>query len=145
EVLAANPKLKLVASMAITPDGIDVAEASKRGITVTVIPPIVTEATADICFGLMIAVARRMLEADRLVRGGGYPGGQSIHLAGASVYGKTLGLIGGKGRIGQAVARRARGFEMRVLYCGPRRLDEAKERELGMTFVPFDQLLAESD
>jgi glyoxylate reductase len=93
----------------------------------------------------MIAVARRMLEADRLVRAGGYPGGQSNHLAGASVYGKTLGLVGGKGRIGQAVARRARGFDMRVLYCGPRRLDEAKERELGMTFVPFDKLLAESD
>jgi glyoxylate reductase len=131
--------------MAITPDGIDVAEATRRGIPVTVIPPVVTESTADICFGLMLAVARRMLEGDRLVRAGGYPGGQSNHLAGASVYSKTLGLVGGKGRIGQAVARRARGFDMRVLYCGPRRLEEARERELDMTFVPFDELLAESD
>src|SRR5262249_52313025 len=97
EVLAANPKLKLVASMAITPDAIDVEDATKRGIAVTVIPPIVTEATADICFGLMIAVARRMLEADRLVRAGGYPGGQSNHLAGTALYGKVLGLVGGKG------------------------------------------------
>ena len=145
DVLAANPKLRAVASMAITPDNIDVAEATKRGIPVTVIPPIVGEAAADIAFGLMLAVARRMIEGDRLARAGGFPGSQSNHLAGAWVYGKTLGLVGGKGRIGQAVARRARGFSMRVLYCGPRRLPEAEEQALGMTFVPFEDLLAQSD
>ena len=145
EVLAANPKLKLVASMAITPDGIDVGEATKRGIAVTVIPPIVTEATADICFGLMIAVARRMLEGDRLLRKGGFPGGQSNHLAGSAVSGKVLGLVGGGGRIGRAVAKRAHGFSMEVLYWGPRRKPERDEKDFGITYVPLDELLARSD
>ncbi|HVY57100.1 MAG TPA: D-glycerate dehydrogenase [Xanthobacteraceae bacterium] len=144
-VLAANPGLKAVASMAITPDRIDVATATARGILVTVIPPIVGEATADICFGLMIAVARRMMEGDRMVRAGEFPGAQSNHLAGAWVWGKTLGLVGGRGRIGQAVARRARGFSMRILYSGPHRMAETEERALGMTYVPFERLLRESD
>ncbi|MGP0094801.1 MAG: 2-hydroxyacid dehydrogenase [Xanthobacteraceae bacterium] len=145
DVLDANPNLKAVASMAITPDRIDVAEATARGIPVTVVPPVVAEATADMTFGLMLAVARRMMEGDRLVREGGFPGAQSNHLAGAYVWGKTLGLVGGKGRIGQAVARRARGFSMRILYSGPRRLPEAEERALGMSYVSFEGLLAQSD
>ncbi|HKO09767.1 MAG TPA: D-glycerate dehydrogenase, partial [Alphaproteobacteria bacterium] len=99
-VLAANPKLRAVTTMAITPDGVDLAAATARGIAVTVVPPMVAEATADICFGLMLAVARRMMEGDRLVRAGGFPGSQSNHLAGAFVWGKTVGLVGGKGRIG---------------------------------------------
>jgi glyoxylate reductase len=143
-VLAANPNLRAVTAMAITPDGIDVAEATKRGIAVTVVPPIVAEATADIHFGLMLAVARRMLEGDALVRAGRFPGSQSNYLAGAAVYGKTIGLVGGGGRIGNATARRAHGFGMRVLYSGPRRKPDA-EREAGMEFVPFEQLLKESD
>jgi glyoxylate reductase len=145
DVIAANPKLRAIASMSITPDRIDVAEATRRGIPVTVVPPIVTEATADLCFGLMLAVARRMFEADQAVRAGHFPGAQSNHFAGGSVYGKTLGLVGGRGRIGQAVARRARGFGMRVIYCGPHRMSPEEEQRLGMTCVPFDQLLAESD
>ena len=144
-VLTANPKLRAVTSMAITPDGIDLATATARGIPVTVVPPIVAEATADICFGLMIAVARRMMEGDRLVHAGGFPGSQSNHLAGSWVWGKTVGLVGGKGRIGQAVARRAHGFSMRVLYSGPRRLPEAEERSLGMEYRSLDDLLKESD
>jgi glyoxylate reductase len=142
-VLAANPKLRAVCSMAITPDNIDVAAASKRGIVVTVVPPVVAEATADIHFGLMLAVARRMVEGDRMARAGKFPGSQSNHLVGAAVYGKTIGLIGA-GRIGQATARRARGFGMRVIYWGPRRKPEA-EREIGMEFVALDRLLAEAD
>jgi glyoxylate reductase len=142
-VLAANPKLRAVASMTITPDRIDVAEATKRGIAVTVISPIVSEATADMHFGLMLAVARRMMEGERLVRAGKFPGSQSNYLAGSFVYGKTIGLIGA-GRIGQATARRARGFSMRVIYWAPRRKLEA-ERELGMEYVPLEQLYAESD
>jgi glyoxylate reductase len=145
DVIAANPKLRAIASMSITPDRIDVAEATRRGIPVTVVPPIVTEATADLCFGLMLAVARRMFEADQAVRAGHFPGAQSNHFAGGSVYGKTLGLVGGRGRIGQAVARRARGFGMRVIYCGPHRMSPEEEQRLRMTCVPFDQLLAESD
>jgi glyoxylate reductase len=142
-VLAANPKLRAVCSMSITPDNIDVAEATKRGIPVTVVPPIVAEATADIHFGLMIAVARRMGEGARMVRAGKFPGSQSNHLAGTYVYGKTLGLVGA-GRIGQATARRARGFGMKILYWGPRRKYEA-ERELGIEHVTLERLLAESD
>src|SRR5690606_22011583 len=99
----------------------------------------------DLAFGLMLAVARRIVEGDRLVRAGKFPGGQSRHLLGAGVYGKTLGLIGGGGLIGKATARRARGFDMRVLYWTPRRKPESEEREAGMTFVPFDDLLRESD
>ena len=144
-VLTANPKLRAVTSMAITPDGIDLVTATARGIPVTVVPPIVAEATADICFGLMIAVARRMMEGDRLVHVGHFPGSQSNHLAGSWVWGKIVGLVGGKGRIGQAVARRAHGFSMRVLYSGPRRLPEAEERSLGMEYCSLDDLLKESD
>lgn len=142
-VLAANPKLRAVTSMAITPDNIEVAEATKRGIPVTVVPPIVAEATADVHFGLILAVAHRLVEGDRMVQAGKFPGSQSNHLAGSFVHGKTIGLIGAD-RIGQATARRARGFGMRILYWGPRRKPEA-EREIGMEFVPLERLLQEAD
>jgi glyoxylate reductase len=142
-VLAANPKLKAVAAMNITPDRIDVAEATRRGIAVTVIPPIVAESVADLHLGLMLAVARRMIEGDRSVRASRFPGSQSNHFAGSFVYGKTIGLIGA-GRIGQATAQRARGFKMRLIYWGPRRKPEL-ERELQMEYRPLDQLLAEAD
>jgi glyoxylate reductase len=143
-VLAANPKLQAVASMSITPDNIDVAEATKRGIPVTVVPAIVAEATADIHFGLMIAVARRMGEGARMLRAGKFPGSQSNHLAGSFVHGKTIGLVGGGGRIGTATARRAMGFGMRILYWSPRPKIEA-ERVYGMQRVSLDELLRESD
>lgn len=146
EVLAANPKLKAVATMSAMGDRVDLAKATALGIPVTVIPPIaVSEATADLHFGLMLSVARRIVEGDRIVRAGLFPGAQSNHLVGARVWGKVLGLVGGKGRIGQAVARRASGFGMRILYSGPHRLPEVDESDLGMTYVPLDQLLAESD
>ncbi len=109
------------------------------------VPPVTTEATADLTFGLMLAVARRMVEGDRLVRAGKFPGGQSRHLLGAFVWGKTIGLIGGGGLIGKAVARRAHGFSMRVLYWTPRRKPESEERDAGLTYVPLDELLQESD
>jgi glyoxylate reductase len=145
EVIAANPTLRMIASMKITPSDIDVAAATAHGIPVTVIPPLVTDATADLHFGLMLAVARRVVEGDRLLRSGVFPGAQSIRFEGAFVCGKTIGLIGGGGRIGRAVARRARGFSMRILYWGPRRIAESEERELGLNYVALDQLLAESD
>jgi len=144
-VITANPKLRHVAAQSISPSNIDVAEATKRGIPVTVVPPVTTEATADLTFGLMLAAARRMVEGDRIVRAGKFPGGQSRHLLGSIVHGKTLGLIGGGGLIGKAVARRAQGFSMRVLYWTPRRKPESEEREAGLAFVPLDQLLSESD
>jgi glyoxylate reductase len=144
-VFAANPKLRLLASQSITPDNIDVAAATARKIPVTVVPPIVAEATADINFGLMLMAARRMVEGDRLVRRGIFPGSQSNHLAGTAVYGRTLGLVGGGGRIGLAVARRAHGFGMRILYWGPRRKSEEVERENHLTYMELDRLLEESD
>jgi glyoxylate reductase len=89
-IIAANPNLRAIASMAVTPSDIDVDEATRRGVIVTTAPPIVTEAAADICFGLLIAVARRIVEGDQLVRQGVFPGGQSNHLLGSGVWGKTL-------------------------------------------------------
>ena len=145
DVIAANRGLRMIASMKITPSDIDVAAATARRIPVTVIPPIVAEATADIHFALLLAVARRLVEGDRLVRAGVFPGAQSSHLVGAGVAGKVIGLVGGAGRIGKAVARRAQGFSMKTIYWTPRRKSEREEREAGLTYVPFDQLLAESD
>jgi glyoxylate reductase len=145
DVVAANPKLRHIAAQSISPSNVDVAEATARGIPVTVVPPVTTEATADLTLGLMLAVARRVLEGDRLVRAGKFPGGQSRHLLGAYVWGKTIGLVGGGGLIGKAVARRAHGFGMRVLYWTPRRKPESEEREAGLTFVSLDDLLRESD
>ncbi|HKE38729.1 MAG TPA: D-glycerate dehydrogenase [Casimicrobiaceae bacterium] len=145
ELIAANPTLRMIATMKITPSDIDVTAATARSIPVTVIPPVVTEATADLHFALVLAVARRVVEGDRLVRAGIFPGAQSMHLMGAGVWGKTIGLIGGGGRIGRAVARRAHGFSMRTLYWGPRRMLEIVERELGLDYVPLDRLLADSD
>ena len=145
DVIAANPKLRMIASMKITPSDIDVAEANARRIPISVIPPVVTEATADICMALLLAVARRVVEGDRLVRAGQFPGSQSAHLEGGAVSGKVLGLVGGGGRIGRAVARRASGFGMKLIYWTPRRKPEAEEREAGFTYRPLDGLLAQSD
>ncbi len=144
EVLAANPKLKAVASMTITPDRIDVEDATTRKIIVTNIPAVVTDATADLAFGLLLACARRIAEGDRVARSGVFPGSQSNHLAGAAVSGKTLGIVG-IGRIGQAMARRARGFDMKILYTDPRALPVEEEQKLGVKLVELDELLGQSD
>lgn len=146
DVLAANPKLKAVTSMSANADRIDLATATALRIPVTVIPAVaVSEATADLHFALLLAVARRVVEGDRVIRAGYFPGAQSNRLVGARVWGRVLGLVGGRGRIGQAVARRAAGFGMSILYWGPHRMTEADEAALGMTFVPLDQLMAGSD
>jgi glyoxylate reductase len=145
DVIAASPELRMLATMKITPSDVDVASATARRIPVTVVPAIVTEATADLHFAILLAVARRVIEGDRLVRQGAFPGAQSMHLMGAGVWGKTIGLVGGGGRIGKAVAQRAHGFSMRTLYWGPRRSPERDERELELVYAPLDTLLAESD
>src|SRR5437870_10751431 len=93
EIINASPDLKLIASMAITPAGVDVAAATARRIPVTTIPPFVTEATADLHWALLLAVARRVVEADQALRGGVFPGGQSAHFVGADVHGQTLGIV----------------------------------------------------
>jgi glyoxylate reductase len=144
EVINSSQNLKLIASMAITPAGVDVAAATARRIPVTTIPPLVTEATADIHWALLLAVARRVVEADRALRSGVFPGGQSMRFVGREVHGKTLGIVG-LGAIGEAVARRATGFGMRILYTKRRRLDEAREVALGAEYRSLDDLLRESD
>ncbi|HLY23626.1 MAG TPA: D-glycerate dehydrogenase [bacterium] len=144
EIMDAGGRLRLVACMAIIPANIDLAAATARGIPVTVIPPLVTEATADVNMALLLAVARRIVEGDRLLRAGVFPGSQSMHLVGGTVHGKTLGIVG-LGAIGREVAKRARGFGMRVLYLKRRRLPEAEERALGIEWAPLDDLLREAD
>ena len=144
DVLKANPNLKAVSSMNITQDRIDLATATSLGIPVTNIPAIVTDATADIGFGLLLSVARNIALGDKLFRQGVYPGSQSNHLAGAAVTGKTLGLVG-FGRIGQAVARRGRGFGMKIIYADPRRLPAEEEAKFEAGYRSFDDLLREAD
>jgi glyoxylate reductase len=144
EVINVNPNLKLIASMAIVPAGVDVAVATARRIPVTTIPPLVTEATADLNWALLLAVARRVVEADRALHSGVFPGSQSMRFLGSEVYGKTLGIVG-LGAIGEAVARRAGGFGMRILYTKRRRLDQPREAALGVEYRSLDDLLKESD
>jgi len=145
DVIAANPGLKAIASMTITPADIDVAEASRRRIPVTVIPALLlNDATADLAWALLMAVARRVAEGDRLMRSGVFPGSQSCYMVGAGVSGKVLGIVG-MGGVGKAMARRAGGFAMRILYYDPNRLRAAEEKDLGMTWAPLEKLLAEAD
>jgi glyoxylate reductase len=145
DVIAANPGLRVIATMTITPADIDTAEATGRRIPVTVIPAsLLNDATADQAWALMFAVGRRIAEADRLARAGIIPGSQSNYLEAAGISGKTLGLIG-VGGVGRAVAERARGFPLRVIYHDPRRLAVDEEKLLGLTWLPFDDLLAVAD
>jgi len=144
EMVAAGKELRIIASMAIVPATLDVTAATARRIPVTTIPPIVTEATADMHFALLLAAARRVVEGDVALRRGVFPGSQSLHFAGAAVHGKTLGIVG-MGRIGSAVARRARGFDMTILYTKRTRLSGAEERDLHATYVPLDDLLRRAD
>jgi len=144
EVLASASNLKVVSSFSVGVDHIDVAEATRMGIYVTYTPEVLTDATADMAFTLMLAAARRVAEADRYVRSGRWRVGWSpTLLLGEGVYGKTLGIVG-LGRIGGAVAHRAAGFGMRIIYYGPRRHLE-KERELSAEYKPLEDLLRESD
>ena len=144
EVLAQTPKLRVIANVGVGYDNIDVAACTRRRIVVTNTPEVVTEATADFAFALLLAVARRVAEGDRYVRESRWQKWQWGLLWGADVHHKTLGLYG-FGRIGQAMARRARGFSMRVLYHARRRVPEALERELEAQYVDRETLLRESD
>ena len=145
EVIAANPKLRMIASMTITPADIDIGDATARRIPVTVIPsgPL-NDTTADLAWALIFAVGRRVTEADRLARAGTIPGSQSSYLEAGGVSGRTLGLVG-VGGVGRAVAQRARGFPLRVIYHDPRRLAADEEKALSLTWVAFDELLATAD
>ena len=144
EVLAAAPGLKVVSNVAVGFNNIDVAAARKRGVVVTNTPDVLTETTADFAWALLMAAARRIVEADQFARSGQWTRWQWDLLWGHDVYGKTLGIVG-FGRIGRAVARRAQGFGMRVLYHDTVRADGAAERELRATYAEPDVLFRESD
>jgi glyoxylate reductase len=144
EVLAAVPTVKVVANVAVGYNNIDVAAARRRGVVVTNTPDVLTETTADFAWALLMAAARRVVEADRFARSGLWHRWEWDLLWGVDVYGKTLGVVG-FGRIGRAVARRALGFNMRVLYQDALRADPTVERELRATRMDLEPLLAEAD
>jgi glyoxylate reductase len=140
EIMAAAPHLRVVANYAVGYNNVDVAAATRRGVLVTNTPGVLTEATADLAFALLLAVARRVVESDRFLRQGKFKGWKADLLLGSDVYGQVLGIIG-FGRIGQAVARRGLGFNMSILYSDARRVSPQIESELRAQYVPLDELL----
>lgn len=143
-VLDAAAALKVVSNIAVGYDNIDVAAATQRGILVTNTPGVVTESTADLTWSLLCSIARRIAEGDRYIRAGKWREWTLMLMAGGDIYGKTLGIFG-MGRIGQAVARRAQGFHMRVLYHNRHRLEPALEAAFNATWVDKPTLLQQAD
>jgi lactate dehydrogenase-like 2-hydroxyacid dehydrogenase len=138
------PKLKAVANIAVGYNNIDVAACSARRVMVTNTPGVLDDSTADLAWALMLAAARRLTEVERYIREGAWTGWRLKQWLGVDVHHATLGIIG-MGRIGQAIARRAAGFEMQVLYHNRRRLDPERERRLNATYVGKEELLRRSD
>lgn len=143
EVIAAGTRLRVISQMAVGVDNIDLRAATARGIPVGHTPGVLTEATADFTFALLMAAARRIPEGVDYVRAGKWRTWEPMGLLGVDVWGATLGIVG-MGRIGTAVARRARGFAMRILYYDPTRRPEL-EAELGAEYAELDDLLAQAD
>lgn len=144
EVIDEAPELKVIANCAVGVNNIDVSYARRRGILVTNTPEVLTEATADLTLALILATTRRLVEADRFCRQGKFQGWKIDLFLGQELSGKTLGIIG-FGRIGRAVARRARAFNLKVIYYDPNPLSRDQEKELGAEFRDLDSLLSESD
>lgn len=144
EIMDAEPNLKVISNYAVGFNNINVDEATKRGIPVTNTPGVLTETTADFAWTLLMGIARRLVEADKFTRAGKFKGWRPRLLLGSDIYGKTIGIVG-MGRIGQAMARRAKGFNMNILYYDEYRPDAKLEKELGITYAPFDELLQKSD
>lgn len=142
ELMDAAPGIEIIANYAVGYNNMDVAEASKRGIYLSNTPDVLTEDTADMAFALILAAARRIPEADRLTRNGLYKGWGPEFMLGRSVSGKTLGILGA-GRIGSAVARRALGFGMKIIYHNRSRNGDVES--LGAEYAPFERLILESD
>jgi glyoxylate reductase len=136
--------LRVVANYAVGYNNIDLEAATAHGVAAANTPDVLTESTADLAWAILMATARRLGEAERYLRDGQWRGWAPLLFLGVDVYGKTLGVFG-MGRIGQAFARRAKGFGMRVLYTNRSRVDAAIERELGAEFVDMTTLLQESD
>jgi glyoxylate reductase len=144
ELLAAAPRLRMVANIAVGFDNIDVEACTRRAVAASNTPGVLDETTADFAWTLLMAVARRLIEGDALARSGEWRGWNLDQLCGADVWGKTLGLLG-FGRIGRAVARRASGFAMRVIYNDALRAPVEVENELRAEFMERDAVLAQSD
>lgn len=144
QLLAAAPKLRAVATYSVGFDHIDIAACSARRVAVTNTPGVLTETTADFTWALLLACARRVVEGDAFMRGGKYKGWDPLMILGTDVHGKTMGIVG-FGRIGQAVARRAMGFGMKVIYYDTQRIFPAVEKEFGALFVDLDDLLRQAD
>src|SRR5438270_1132402 len=144
EIMAVAPQLRVVANYAVGFNNVDLAAATRRGVLVTNTPGVLTEATADLAFALLLAVARRVVEADEVLREGKFKGWKADLLLGTDVAGRVLG-IGGFSRIGQAVARRGLGFDMSILYSDARRASPEIESSLRAQYVPLDELLRKAD
>src|SRR5689334_10082404 len=144
ELLRAAPKLRIAANVAVGFDNIDVAACTKRGVVATNTPGVLDETTADFAWTLMMAVARRIGEGEQLARSGNWKGWDLDQLVGTDVWGKTLGLVG-FGRIGRAVARRAAGFQMKVIYYDSVRAPLDVERGFHVECRDLGALLGESD
>ncbi|HEX4448991.1 MAG TPA: D-glycerate dehydrogenase, partial [Polyangiaceae bacterium] len=143
-LLDRTPQVRVVANVAVGYDNIDLRACAERGVLVTHTPGVLTEATADLAFGLLLAAGRRIAEGDRIVRRGDFTGWTPSYLIGPPVHGATLGLVG-FGRIGQAMARRARGFGMHVVFAGRGGAPQMAERALHATGLPLDVLFATAD
>jgi len=144
ELLRAAPKLRIAANVAVGFDNIDVDACTKRGVVATNTPGVLDETTADFAWTLMMAIARRLGEGEQLARSGNWKGWNLDQLCGADIWGKTLGIVG-FGRIGRAVARRALGFQMKVIYTDAVRAPEEAAKALNAEFRDMNALLAESD
>jgi glyoxylate reductase len=141
---AAGPSLRIVANVAVGFDNVDVPACTARKVAVTNTPGVLDETTADFAWALLMAVARRLVEGDRLARSGAWTKWNLDQLCGTDVWGKTLGIIG-LGRIGRAMARRAAGFRMRVLYNSTTRAPAEIEKELNAEYATRDAVLAQAD
>lgn len=144
EVIESASELRIVANMAVGVDNIDLEACIDHGVIVTNTPGVLTEATADLTWALLLALARRIVEGDRFVRTGKFKGWAPLLFVGGDLHGKTLGIIG-MGRIGRAVARRGAGFGMRIIYSQRRRLPLAAEKELSAVYLALDEVLREAD
>jgi glyoxylate reductase len=144
DIIDSAPNLKIIANCAVGYDNINVEYAKSKGIYVTNTPEVLTETTADLTWALILAVARKIPQADTYTRKGKFKGWSLTLFLGKDIYGKTLGVIG-LGRIGKAVAERAKGFKMKVFYYDQKKLDEKEEKELSVKYLPLEELLSTCD
>lgn len=144
DVIRSNPDLKVIANFGAGYNNIDVREATARGIPVTNTPDVSTAATADLTIGLMLAIARRIVEGDKTTRSGKFSGWAPLFHLGVEVSGKTLGIIG-MGNIGRAVAKRAKAFNMPIIYYSRTRQSAQIEAELGLQYRPLEEVISQAD